>query len=468
MLMTQKPLTVCDLLLRWVLVAGTLLLPQQLLAAGRSEGQPNIIFIMVDDMGYADLGCYGSQAIKTPHIDRMAAEGVRFTDAYSGSAVCAPARCALMTGKHTGHTSVRGNTGGIPLEESDLTIAEVLKEAGYRTGGFGKWGLGDIGTSGAPEKQGFDLFFGYYHQIHAHNYYPEYLVRNGKKVPISGDGEEGYSPYLIFKEMRAFIRENRDRPFFCYAPWTPPHGMYQIPVSDPALRLYGDLEGNAKIIAAMNSMIDAQVGEIMELLQELDIDDNTVIFFCSDNGAAERFDDVLDSSGPLRGEKGTMYEGGIRVPMIVRWPGRLNAGTTSHLPWYFPDLLPTLAAIGGAGEFVPTDVDGISVAPTLTGDGRQAERECLYWEWPRYDWSTKTYERDGLMQAVRCGRWKMLRHRGDEPWQLYDLSRDIGEGSDIADTHPGVVERLTSWIASNRHDPSPQNEPEMPKGKKFR
>ncbi|MGB6033141.1 MAG: sulfatase-like hydrolase/transferase, partial [Bacteroidota bacterium] len=281
------------IILRSAYLAACMLLLFTSLRANQ-ERQPNIILIMVDDMGYADLECYGSGVIRTPNIDRMAVEGIRFTDAYSGSCVCAPARSTLMTGRHAGHTSVRGNTGGIPLLDADVTIAEILKKAGYATGGFGKWGLGDIDTPGAPEKQGFDVFFGYYHQIHAHNYYPEYLVRNGQKVRLSGEKEERYSHYLILKEMLAFIRENRDRPFFCYAPWTPPHGKYQIPDSEPALKSYGDLEGSARVIAAMISMIDAHVGEVIELLKELEIDDDTIIFFCSDNGAGDRTEGVLN------------------------------------------------------------------------------------------------------------------------------------------------------------------------------
>ena len=435
---------------------------------------PNIVFIMVDDMGYGDLGCYGSKAIHTPRIDRMAAEGMKFTQVYSGCAVCAPARSALMTGLHLGHTPVRGNTGGVAIPAGTVTLAQGLKNAGYVTGGFGKWGLGDIGTTGVPEKHGFDTFFGYYHQIHAHYYFPEYLIHNGRKVPLPNnrDGEHGdYSHTLIFEEMLSFIRENRDRPFFCYAPWTPPHGQYDIPKDESAVRRYKnrrDWPRKARTVAAMDTMIDRHVGQVLDLLAELDLDKQTIVFFCSDNGAADRFDGVLDSSGPLRGAKRTLHEGGIRVPMVVRWPGRIAAGAVSDLPWYFPDVMPTLADLAHAPQSMPQNIDGISVAPTLLGEGGQARHECLYWEWPLYDWSNHRYNPEQLAQAVRRGDWKMLRHRTDAPWELYDLSKDPGEQTDRSADHSDVVEQLAAWIEVNRVAPDPQIEPEMPEGKHYR
>ena len=441
-------------------------------ATGRT-GRPNIVFIVVDDMGYADLGCYGSKAVQTPRIDRMAAEGMRFTQAYSGCTVCAPARSTLMTGRHMGHTSVRGNTGGIPLLESDMTVAQVLKKAGYATGGFGKWGLGDIDTPGVPERHGFDTFFGYYHQVHAHYYYPEYLIHNGKKVPLPGNAKKplkDYSHYRIFEEMVTFIRENRDRPFFCYAPWTPPHGKYEIPASEPAVAPYKDRDWprDAKVVAAMESMVDRNVGQVLDLLDELGLAEDTIVFFCSDNGASERFEGSLDSSGPLRGRKRAMYEGGIRTPMVVRWPGRIAPGTVSDLPWYFPDVMPTLADLAGAEQHLPDGIDGLSVVPTLTGKGRQEMHDGLYWEWALYDWGKHAYVPNGLMQAVRSGRWKLVRHRQDEPWELYDLDADVGETKDLAQAHPDVVARLSDWVTLNRAKPRPQIEPVMPEGKRFR
>ncbi len=459
----------CVLLLIWV----SQIVPA--MAKAKEVKPPNIVFIMVDDMGYADLGCYGGKAIATPHLDRMAKEGMRFTQAYSGCVVCAPARSTLMTGFHMGHTSVRLNTGGVPLLDKDVTVAEVLKKAGYVTGGFGKWGLGDIGTSGAAEKQGFDEFYGYYHQIHAHEYYPKYLIDGGKKVmlPAKPNDRASYTHYLIVDRMKKFIRKHRDRPFFCYAPWTPPHGKYQIPTSDPAWKIYKDKKWprNAKVAAAMDSMVDRHVGEVLALLQELKIDDRTIVFFCSDNGAAERFDGALNSSGFLRGRKRSVYEGGIRVPMIVRWPGAVKAGITSNLQWYFPDVLPTLAELGGARQHVPEGIDGLSIVPTLIGEKnagqRQQVHEALYWEWHLYNWRKRELQQNGLMQGMRMGNWKLVRHRQNQPWELYDLSKDIAEKDNIADQHAAVVKKMLAWISANRKEPRPQAEPKHAKGRKF-
>lgn len=442
-------------------------------AGSAAKKRPNIIFIMVDDLGWADLGCYGSKAISTPNIDRMASEGIRFTDAYSGCMVCAPARSVLMTGFHTGHTSVRSNTGGVPLEDSDITVAEVLKQAGYRCGGFGKWGLGDVRTSGVPEKQGFDVFFGYYHQIHAHDYWTDYLWRNSEKIDMTGEkgSAERYTHYRIFEQTMDFIRQNKDRPFFCYAPWTPPHGKFQIPEDEPVWAMYKDKEWpkDAKVAAAMDTMVDRHVGELLGLLKKLGIDERTVVFFCSDNGAAFRFEGVLDSSGPLRGRKRDMYEGGIRVPMIVRWPGKIRAGQVSEHVWYFADVMPTLAELAGAGKYVPGGIDGISVVPTLLGRAEeQKKHEYLYWEWHLYDWSKRENVPNGLMQAVRMGKWKAVRHRSDEAFELYDLEKDVGEENNLAGQHSGVMRKIEAYIKRTRVEPRPQIEPEMPEGKMFR
>jgi len=440
--------------------------------SGGSAKKPNIIFIVVDDMGWADMGCYGSQQIQTPNIDQMAAEGVHFTDAYSGCTVCAPARSVLMTGLHMGHTSVRGNTGGIPLRQEDVTVAEVLKRAGYATGGFGKWGLGDVQTPGVPEKQGFDEFFGYYHQVHAHDYWTEYLWRNSQKVPMTGEkgSAERYTHNRIFEQMLKFIRGNKDKPFFCYAPWTPPHGQYQIPESDPAWQMYKDKSWprDAKVVAAMDTMIDRQVGELLDLLKELNIDEQTIVFFCSDNGAAKRFDGVLDSSGPLRGFKRSMYEGGIRVPLIARWPGKTKGGTVSEHACYFADVMPTLADLAGATTYMPANVDGLSIVPTLTGRAEeQKKHEFLYWEWQLYNWGKGEDVPDGLMQAVRMGKWKAVRHKSNVPFELYDLSRDIGEKNNIAAEHPEIVAKIEAYIKRDRIEPRKQIEPDKPGGKRF-
>ena len=435
--------------------------------------KPNIIFIIVDDMGWADLPCYGGKHIQTPNINRMAAEGIRFTNAYSGCTVCAPARSVLMTGLHMGHTPVRGNTGGIPIRDQDVTVAEVLKHAGYVTGGFGKWGLGDVRTPGVPEKQGFDTFFGYYHQVHAHYYWPEYLWSNSRIVPVLGEkgSAEGYTHYRIFGEMLHFIRTNKDRPFFCYAPWTPPHGRYEIPESDPAWKIYKDKPWPrmAKVVAAMVSMIDRHVGRLLELLSELDIDRRTIVFFCSDNGAAARFEGTLDSSGPLRAFKRSMYEGGIRVPFIARWPGRIPKGAVSDLPCYFADVMPTFAELAAATQYVPDNIDGLSILPTLTANpNEQKIHQFMYWEWQLYNWGKKQNIPNGLMQAVRMGKWKAVRHRSDLPFELYDLSSDIGEKNNLAADHPDIVARIEDYIKRTRTEPPPQIEPPKPEGKRYR
>ena len=456
-----------DFLKATALATGAL--PWALNAWASEAKPPNFLFIIVDDLGYADLGCYGSKAIATPRIDAMANEGMRFTQAYSGCTVCAPARCTLMTGYHMGHAAVRGNSGGIPLPADAVTVASLLKKAGYATGGFGKWGIGDLDTEGVPEKHGFDEFFGYYHQIHAHDYYPEYLIRNGEKVPQPGNAEGGkkdYSHYAIADAMTDFIRRNHDRPFFCYAPWTPPHGDYVIPEDDPGWQTYKDKpwSRNARVVAAMTDLIDRNVGQVLDLLDELGIADNTVVFLCSDNGASYRFEEELDSSGPLRGRKRDMYEGGIRVPLIARWPGHIAAGAECTLPCYFPDVMPTLCAL--ADIDAPSDIDGISVVPALLHDGDQEVDRHLYWEWPTYDWKKREYT--GLIQAVRHGDWKLVHQGESESGELYNLASDPGEEHDLAETHPERVEALRTWIAGNRVVMAPQIEPEMPPGQRFR
>ncbi len=398
-------------------------LPLRATAKEAADRKPNIIFIMVDDMGYHDLGCFGSKTIKTPRIDRMCREGVKFTDCYSGDTVCAPARSTLMTGLHKGHTPVRGNSGGIPLLPEDVTVAEVLKKGGYATGGFGKWGLGNQGKDGAAEKQGFDLFFGYYNQWHAHTYYT-HLFRNSVKVELNGR----YTHHAIYDETIKFIKANKDRPFFCYCPWTPPHAAYQIPEDEPAWALYKDKpwKKDAKVAAAMDSMMDRQVGEIIDLLKKLGIDDNTIVFFTSDNGAAKRFDGVHNSCGKMKGQKRSMNEGGIRVPMVVRWPGKIKAGTVSDLPWYFPDVMPTLAELAGVSGEVPKDIDGISIVPTLLGKGKQKKHEYLFWM--------------AGSRAVRMGKWKAIGQRGKV--RLYDLEKDISEKTDLAAKHPDIAKKM--------------------------
>ncbi|MHC4249967.1 MAG: arylsulfatase [Planctomycetota bacterium] len=408
-------------------------------AAGAPGRKPNIIFIMVDDMGYHDLGCYGSKTILTPRIDRMCASGIRFTDCYSGDTVCAPARSTLMTGFHKGHTPVRGNNGGVPLFPEDVTVAEVLKKAGYATGGFGKWGLGNQGKDGAAERQGFDTFFGYYNQWHAHTYYT-HLFRNSVKVELDGR----YTHHAIYDETIKFIKENKDRPFFLYCPWTPPHASYTIPQDEPAWALYKDKPWprDAKVAAAMDSMMDRQVGEILDLLKEFGLDERTIVFFTSDNGAAKRFDGVHNSCGKMTGHKRSMNEGGIRVPMVVRWPGKIAAGRESDLPWYFPDVMPTLAELAGVPGEVPKDIDGISIVPTLLDRGEQRKHEYLFWQ--------------AGARAVRMGKWKGIGKAGKV--RLYDLTEDIGEKTDLAAEHPDIAEKLGRFMEEAWRNPRSQKD----------
>ncbi len=404
--------------------------------------KPNIIYIMLDELGYFELSCMGNKYLRTPNIDRMAAEGMRLTQALAGGPVCAPTRCSLMTGQHTGHCTVRRNSQVWPMRAEDVTVAEVLKKAGYATGGFGKWGCGDNGTTGVPERHGFDMFFGYYNQTHAHSYYPCYLVRNGEKVPLEGNIGDFYkgkqfSHYLIFDESMKFIRENKDRPFFCYCAWTPPHGRWGIPEDEPAWLQFKDKpwpSRDAKVYAAMVKMVDRQTGQIFALLKELNVDDNTIVFVCGDNGGKRYFGNFFEPNRDFRGEKGNLYEGGLRVPMIVRWPGKIKAGTVSDHLWYFPDVMPTLAELAGVEP--PKNIDGISIVPTLLGraaDGRrQKEHKFLYWE-----------HREQV--AVRMGNFKAVKPGRNKPFELYDLSRDIGEQNNIANEHPDILAKMKAY-----------------------
>ncbi len=423
---------------------------------------PNIIYVMVDDLGVADLGCYGSEDILTPNIDQFAQEGILFQQAYSGNTVCAPARSTLMTGLHSGHTQVRGNTGGIALPDSAFTIAELLQSAGYATGGFGKWGLGDQGTEGVPEQQGFDQFFGYYHQIHAHNYYPEYLWENSKKVelPAEDGNANSYTQYRIFDKMKDFILENKDQAFFCYAPWPVPHGKYVIPKEDPAVTLYQEKEWSdkRKNYAAMTSLFDRQFGELMALLKELEIDERTLVIFCSDNGGGREFAKEK-TNGELRGFKRDLYEGGIRIPFIARWPGRISPGRTTREQIYFPDLFPTLAEVAGQRNAIPSHIDGISLYKLFTDHLHALPNRMLYWEYPHYDWGKKEYPDNQFKQALRYKNWKMIRNGKDKEWEFYDLREDPYETDNAEAYHPGKMEKFQEWITKHRTEAPPQIEP---------
>jgi arylsulfatase len=436
------------------------------------ETSPNIVYILADDLGYGELGCYGQDKIATPHVDRMAREGMRFTQHYSGAPVCAPARCVLMTGKHSGHATVRDNLehqpeGQEPIFAHEVTVAEVLRGAGYVNGCFGKWGLGFPGGEGDPLQQGFDRFYGYNCQRHAHNFYPRYLWSDDQKVDLPGNDRKAtgthYSHDLIERETLAFIREHHAEPFFCYVPFTIPHLALQVP--DASLNDYvGRWEETPytgksyqhhatprAAYAAMITHMDRSVGRILDLVDELGLTENTLVVFTSDNGVTHLGPDQVDyelfeSSGGLRGFKGSVYEGGIRVPLVARWPGRIAAGTTSDHISAFEDVLPTLAELAGAD--VPDEVDGVSFLPTLLGRGKeQQRRDYLFWDFPGY----------GGQLAVRMGRWKAvrrgLRKNPEAPLQLFDLEADPSESTDIAKEYPDVVQRLAGVMVSARTTP---------------
>ena len=437
-----------------------------------TAGKPNIVYFIIDELGYYESSHMGHPDFRTPNIDRLAAEGTRFTQLLAGSSVCAPTRCAFLTGKHSGHSTVRNNGGSDPLLPGEETIGSVLKRAGYATGGFGKWGNGGRGTSGVPEKHGFDVFFGYYDQVHAHTYFPRYLVRNSEEVPLEGntgaplDGQT-FSQYRIFEESKQFIRANKDRPFFAYMAWTPPHGLWGLPKDDPSWALYKDKPwskgqrspDDAKIYAAMVNLVDREVGEIRDLLKELGVADKTFLFFSGDNGGFEYFADKDHPRGlfapnvnpktgvEFRGGKGNLYEGGLRIPAIAHWPGHVAAGRVSQHLGYFPDLLPTFAELAGAE--IPKDTDGLSLVPELLGEqaaGRKQEQHrYLYWE-------------IGAQTAVRMGDWKALRKGGEKgAWELYDLAKDISETTSVAAQRPEVLAQLKAF-AAEAHRPMPQGE----------
>lgn len=457
---------------------------------------PNIIYILADDLGYGDIAVYGQEKIKTPNLERMAAEGMRFTQHYCGSTVCAPSRSVLMTGLHTGHTPIRGNrehkpVGQKPIPDSLITIAEVLKEAGYATGAFGKWGLGYPGSEGSPSNQGFDYFFGYNGQRRAHFYYPEFLFREVKgqapeRVPLKGNKvrdtstpqfphpgagppkERGtYSQDAIMDEALAFIdkQARQEQPFFAYLPLNLPHASLTVPQS--AMKPYMDEKGNSifeekpfpgghytaqpmphAAYAAMVTLLDKYVGQVLEKLQQHGIDENTLIIFTSDNGPHEEGGNdpsFFNSNGPLRGVKRDLYEGGIRVPMIARWPDHIKAGSTSDHISAFQDMMSTFAELVGVQ---PPDTDGISMIPVLTGQGDQLKHKYLYWEFPAA----------GGKQAVRKGSWKAVRlnvmNNPDAPTELYNLKNDVSEEHNVARSHPEVVEQMKEIIREAHHPSS--------------
>lgn len=448
-----------------------ILISLSLAGSAFSADKPNIIFILADDLGYGDLGCFGSELIKTPNLDRMAERGLKFRNFYAGCTVCASSRSVLMTGQHMGHTWVRGNGNGAEqaLRAEDTTVAEVLKGAGYRTALCGKWGLGDDrpGDPGLPNDQGFDHFFGYLNQVHAHNYYPEFLWLDKSKMPLRNVVERStrayggfvggyateqvdYSHDLVMADALRFVESNKDDPFFLYLALTIPHanneGTRMSPDKNgqevPHYGIYAqeDWPDPDKGQAAMITRMDYGIGLLMKKLQQLKIDDNTLVMFTSDNGHhdegghnTERF----DPNGPLRGKKRDLYEGGIRVPMIASWPGKMPAGeVTDHIA-YFGDLMATAADLAGVDP--PANIDSVSFAPTLRGQkDKQKDHEYLYWEF---------YEQ-GSKQAVRFGNWKAVRMpMFDGDIELYDLSTDLGEAKNVAAQHKDLVTRAGQMMA---------------------
>jgi arylsulfatase A-like enzyme len=435
---------------------------------------PNIILIVGDDLGYGDVGVYGQTKIATPCIDRLAAEGLRFTDFYAGCTVCAPSRASLMTGLHTGHASVRGNAAGTDptiqtLRAEDRTVAQLLKDAGYATGLFGKWGLGEVGSTGHPNRKGFDEMFGYLNQTHAHNYYPTFLVHNSERVPLRnvaaqenaerGDGwareRIDYAPDVILERAQRWVNDNRANPFFLFCSTTLPHANNErtratkngceIPdVGAYADRPWTDAD---KGLAAMITRLDADVGRLVDQVERLGLTRDTIFLFTSDNGPHQEGGNTpgfFGSSGPFRGIKRDLYEGGIRVPLIVRWPGRVTANRTTRQVGYFGDLFATFADI--SHRPVPSGLDSVSLAPTWLRSGTQRSHEYLYWEF---------YENGGS-QAVRFGTWKAVR----KPMltgsiELYDLATDPGERLDAASAHPEVVARAAAFM-KNAHVPDPR------------
>lgn len=440
--------------------------------AAFAQTKPNIIFILADDMGYGDLGCYGQKRIETPHIDQLAAGGVRFTQFYAGTSVCAPSRSALLTGQHTGHTPVRGNyeiqpEGQLPLPDTAYTMAEMLKQAGYATGNFGKWGLGYPGSEGTPNKQGFDRFFGYNCQRQSHNYFPDHLWNNDTRIDYANTAasQRHYAPDLIQKEALAFMDEHRSSPFFLYLSYTLPHAALQLPKDDSTFEYYkrkfNEKAGpvstgwNGKgyqpqayphaAYAAMVTKLDNYVGQVMEKLTALGIAKNTLVIFSSDNGPHHEGGNdpaFFNSSGGFRGIKRDLYEGGIRIPMIAHWPAAIKKPKVSAFAGAFWDFMPTFAQIAGAP--LPPHTDGISLLPELLSEGRQKEHGFLYWE----------FHEDGGRQAVRTGKWKGVRLNvikdPDGAIQLYDLDHDQAETKDVAAENPAVVKRIQK-IMENEH-----------------
>lgn len=439
--------------------------------------KPNIIYILADDLGYGDLSVYGQEKFSTPNIDRLASQGMIFTQHYSGSTVCAPSRSALMTGMHTGHTVVRGNKevqpeGQYPMPDNTYTLAEALKKAGYTTGAFGKWGLGYPGSEGDPLNQGFDTFYGYNCQRLGHNYYPYHLWSNRDSIVLNenlGESDGVYAPELIHAQTLKFLEDNKERPFFLYVPTIIPHAelaapeaymqkhrgkyppekMYKGIDEGPQFNLgpYRSQKDSHAAFAAMINLLDDQVGEIMDKVSQLGLSNNTIIVFTSDNGPHEEGGadpHYFNSNGPLKGVKRDLYEGGIRVPMIVSWPGKIKPNSKTEHVSAFWDVFPTLSEMVGIS--VPNSLDGISFLPTLLQEEDQGQHEYLYWEF---------HERGGR-QAIRKGDWKAVKYNvlkdPEAPIELYNLRDDIGEENNLAQSHLEIVAEMQAIFETARTD----------------
>jgi len=456
--------------------------------------KPNVIYIFADDLGYAELGCYGQKKIQTPHLDKLAKDGMKFTQHYVGTPVCAPSRCNLLTGRNSGHAYIRGNvglpgykenvseTGSFPIPESMPTLGELFKKAGYATGVIGKWGLGNYDNGGDPQKHGFDYFNGYYDQRHAHNYYTTHLYKNRKwdslnnpvinvhpklkaaeVTPEDAEAYKGneYSIDRMTTNALGFIKDNQSKPFFLYLPYTLPHAALQVP--EPGIEQYKKLFNEKPQLlvnnyvptfyplstyAAMVSYLDNQVGIITQHLRKLGIDKNTIVIFCSDNGPAGSLgpdSDYFNSAGNLRGRKQDLYEGGIREPFIVKWPGRIAAGKVSNYPSATYDMMETFAEIINVKA---PENDGVSLLPTLLGkDTKQKQRPYMYWEYP---------DKGGQL-AVRMGKWKGvktgLNKNPKAQWQLFNLETDEKESKDVAAEHPEMMAQFDAIVKKEHHTP---------------
>jgi arylsulfatase A len=431
--------------------------------------KPNIIFILSDDIAQGDLGCYGQKLIQTPNLDRMAAEGTRYMQAYCGTSVCAPSRSSLMTGLHMGHCPIRANReiqpeGQMPLPEGTFTVARLLKSQGYSTACIGKWGMGMFDTSGSPFRMGFDHFFGYNCQRHAHSYFPRYLYRGDQRFELPGNTGAGkgetYAQNLIADETLQWVRANRARPFFLFYAITLPHGRYEI--DDQGIYQDRDWTEQQKNYAAMITRLDSDIGRLLDLLKELNVDENTLVIFSGDNGSSfspqseigRLFDQTM--GGRLRGFKRGMYEGALRQAAIARWPGQVPAGRVTEEPWAFWDFLPTVAELSGATLPDGVTTDGLSLVSFLQG-GPAPKREYFYWE----------LHEGRPIQAIRFGDWKAVRNGPAAPLELYDLKNDVGETTDLAAQQPDVVARAEELLKAARvEDPNWPFEDRRPAAKK--